>query len=136
MSQKRISKTYLISASISSSITLINAISTIILRFAITNFLTFQLNWIKQWWKYIDLKHHSWVALLMIKSLYSLFAVLIHLFVTKFTIGKNFIKNWVYVVFHDYMITLIWYWRPPSLSELAQIVFNMGLTYLGSEISI
>ena len=27
-------------------------------------------------------------------------------------------------------------WRPPSLSELTQLIFNMGLTHLGSEASI
>ena len=27
-------------------------------------------------------------------------------------------------------------WRPPSLSELTPIVFNTGLTHLGSEASI
>ena len=26
-------------------------------------------------------------------------------------------------------------WRPPSLSELTPMIFNMGLTYLGSEAS-
>ena len=27
-------------------------------------------------------------------------------------------------------------WRPPTLSELSQMIFNMGLTHLGSEVSI
>ena len=26
-------------------------------------------------------------------------------------------------------------WRPPSLSELTQMIFNVGLTHLGSETS-
>ena len=27
-------------------------------------------------------------------------------------------------------------WRPPSLSELTQMLFNTGLTHLGSEVSM
>ena len=27
-------------------------------------------------------------------------------------------------------------WRPPSLSELTPMIFNIGLTYLGSEVPI
>ena len=51
---------------------------------------------------------------------------------------KSLFRYVIYVIFrHILKITIFSdIWRPPSLNELTQMIFNMELTHLGSEASI
>ena len=43
--------------------------------------------------------------------------------------------NFLFWYFHIFLEFLVEIWRPPSLSELTSIIFNMELIHLGSEAS-